>query len=213
MHSRVVIVDGLGRIEGRYHYTKRNAPIALVLGGKNDEHDFSGLLSDIYFAFSSLGFNTLHFEFRKPEKESVEISNLKDAITCWSWMQSNNPYPQNAWISGASLGGWVAMQLLMRRPEIQYFVTMSMPAEKQDFSFLNPCPTNGLMLHGANSDVIPATAVQNLVNNMSMQAGKVVDYTVVSGADHKFAGKKTEVIRIISDYIKRMNTTIAHEAA
>ena len=47
------------------------------------------------------------------------------------------------------------MQLLMRRPEIQGFICASLPANMYDFSFLAPCPSSGLIVHGEQDTVTP----------------------------------------------------------
>ena len=40
------------------------------------------------------------------------------------------------------------MQLLMRRPEIEGFISITPPANLHDFTFLAPCPSSGLIIHG-----------------------------------------------------------------
>jgi hypothetical protein len=40
------------------------------------------------------------------------------------------------------------MQLLMRRPEIEEFVSIAAPANRFDFSFLARCPRSDLFIHG-----------------------------------------------------------------
>ena len=37
-----------------------------------------------------------------------------------------------------SFGSWIAMHLLMRRPDIEGFVSIAAPANRFDFSFLAP---------------------------------------------------------------------------
>ena len=48
------------------------------------------------------------------------------------------------------------MQLLMRRPEIHGFLSIALPANMYDFSFLAPCPSSGLIVHGGNDSLVPA---------------------------------------------------------
>ena len=40
------------------------------------------------------------------------------------------------------------MQLLMRRPQIEEFVSIAAPANRFDFSFLEPCPRSDLFIRG-----------------------------------------------------------------
>ena len=52
------------------------------------------------------------------------------------------------------------MQLLMRRPEIEGFISIAPPANLYDFSFLAPCPSSGLIIHGDKDAVVPHKDVQ-----------------------------------------------------
>jgi alpha/beta superfamily hydrolase len=78
------------------------------------------------------------------------------------------------------------MQLLMRRPEIDAFISVSPPANQYDFSFLAPCPSSGLILQGDQDNLVPAESVQKLVHKLSHQRDIKIDYRKISGADHFF---------------------------
>ena len=56
--------------------------------------------------------------------------------------------PASCWVAGFSFGAWIGMQLLMRRPEIESFISVAPPANMYDFTFLAPCPSSGLILQG-----------------------------------------------------------------
>src|SRR3546814_3654952 len=74
------------------------------------------------------------------------------------------------------------MQLLMRRPEINGFISVAPPANMHDFSFLAPCPSSGLIVQGDKDEVVPENAVKKLVDKLSSQRGIAIDYRVVRGA-------------------------------
>jgi uncharacterized protein len=59
-----------------------------------------------------------------------------------------HPDSRSCWVAGFSFGAWIGMQLLMRRPEIEGFISIAPPANLYDFSFLAPCPSSGLIIHG-----------------------------------------------------------------
>jgi pimeloyl-ACP methyl ester carboxylesterase len=59
-----------------------------------------------------------------------------------------NQNAKHCWVAGFSFGAWIGMQLLMRRPEITGFISVSPPANMYDFSFLAPCPSSGLIING-----------------------------------------------------------------
>jgi alpha/beta superfamily hydrolase len=106
-------------------------------------------------------------------------------------------------VAGFSFGAWIAMQLLMRRPEIQGFMCLSLPANMYDFSFLAPCPASGLIVHGEKDVVTPTDSVTRLVNKLSQQRGITIDFHEIEGADHHFSGKVEQVEAICEAYLDR----------
>jgi hypothetical protein len=95
------------------------------------------------------------------------------------------------------------MQLLMRRPEISGWISVAPPANHYDFGFLAPCPCGGLMLHGDADDMVPEPAVRKLVEKLNTQKGVDVDYRVLSGADHVFAGHAETVADALEEHVGR----------
>jgi len=182
-----------GRLEGRYQHAKRDdAPVALILhphpqhgGTMNNKVVYS-----LYHAFSRRGFSTLRFNFRGVGRSQGEFDNglgeLSDAAAALDWMQGHNPNATGCWIAGFSFGAWIAMQLMMRRPEINSFIAVAPPASIQDFSFLAPCPASGLMIHGDSDDIIPEDSVAKLADKLGKQKNITIDYNVVKGCDHFF---------------------------
>ena len=81
------------------------------------------------------------------------------------------------------------MQLLMRRPEIEGFISIAPPANLYDFSFLAPCPSSGLIIHGDKDAVAPQKDVNALVEKLKTQKGIVIDQRVIPGANHFFDNK------------------------
>ena len=79
------------------------------------------------------------------------------------------------------------MQLLMRRPEIEAFISVSPPASQYDFTFLAPCPSSGLVLQGDQDTLVPIESVQKLVHKLAHQRDIKIDFRKIAGADHFFA--------------------------
>lgn len=197
-----------GRLEGRYHASsEKNAPIALVLhphplyGGTMNNK----VVYNMYQAFMRNGFSVMRFNFRGVERSQGQfdqgIGELSDAATALDWLQTQNPDASTCWVSGFSFGAWIAMQLLMRRPEIEGFVAASPPANMYDFSFLAPCPASGLVVMGDKDDVVQEDAVSKLVTKLSGQKNVAVDYQVVPGADHYYRNHMDEFNGILDEYI------------
>lgn len=199
-----------GRIEGRYHHAKDpNAPVALLL---HPHPEYGGTMNNrvvyaMYQAFVKRGFSTLRFNFRGVGRSQGKFDNgqgeLSDAATALDWMQGHNPNASTCWIAGFSFGAWVAMQLMMRRPEISGFISASPPASIYDFSFLAPCPASGLLIHGKGDEVVPVGSVDKLVEKLSAQKNIEIDYRTVDKCDHYFSEHLEKLIGHVEDYLDK----------
>lgn len=209
-----IIINGSeGRLEGRYHHSElKGAPVALVL---HPHPLYGGTMNNkivyrLYHMFAQNGFSVLRFNFRGVGKSLGKydegVGELTDAATALDWLQTQNPDAPTCWISGFSFGAWIAMQLLMRRPEIEGFVSVSPPANLYDFSFLSPCPAAGLITQGDKDDVVSEEKVGQLAAKLSAQHGTSVEYKVVPGADHYYRGVEEELGTVVGDYITQRMT-------
>jgi len=197
-----------GRLEGRYQSAgSADAPIALML---HPHPQHGGTMNNkvvytLYHAFARRGFSVLRFNFRGVGRSQGTFDRgegeLSDAASALDWLQSYHPNARECWIAGFSFGAWIGMQLLMRRPEIASFVSVSPPAGMFDFSFLAPCPSSGLVVHGGADQLIAEPAVRKLVDKLQHQRDIVIDYRVVPGANHFFTDQMTQLSDEVEDYI------------
>ena len=97
----------------------------------------------------------------------------------------------------------IAMQLLMRRPEINRFIAISPQPNVYDFSFLSPCPTSGLMIYGKKDELVPVEYINELNKRLSEQKGIKVEFQSVNEANHFFSKSETELIKNLDKYIKK----------
>lgn len=189
-----VIFNGpAGRIEGRFQPAKkRNAPIALVL---HPHPQFGGTMNNqvvyqLFYMFAKRGFAVLRFNFRGVGRSQGAFDHgsgeLSDAAAALDWVQTVHPDARSCWIAGFSFGAWIGMQLLMRRPEVEGFISIAPQPNLYDFSFLAPCPSSGLIVHGDIDKVTPAKDVQTLVDKLKTQRGIVIEQKVIPGANHFF---------------------------
>jgi hypothetical protein len=128
---------------------------------------------------------------------------LADAATALDWLQTYNADAQTCWIAGVSFGSWIAMQLLMRRPEVEGFVCVAPPANLYDFTFLAPCPSSGLMVNGAKDRVVPTESVKTLVERLKTQKGIVVEQSTVPEANHFFEGRMDGLMEVVDGYLDK----------
>ena len=200
-----------GRLEGRYHHSKHpNAPVALLL---HPHPQYGGTMNNkvvysLYKNFVRRGFSSLRFNFRGVGRSQGRFDNcqgeLSDAASALDWMQTQNPNTTSCWIGGFSFGAWVAMQLMMRRPEIRGFISIAPPASQHDFSFLAPCPASGMILHGDKDEVIPQASVDKLAQKLQKQKNIKIDYRTVEGSDHFFLNHLDALNAHVDDYLDKM---------
>src|ERR1700727_2154251 len=187
----VVLTGAAGRIEGRYSPGKREgAPIALIMhphprAGGNMNHP---VVAQLFLLFMKRGFSVLRFNLRGVGRSQGEfdagIGELADAATALDWLQTTHTAACQTWVGGYSFAAYIGIQLLMRRPETDGFISVSPPTNAYDFSFLAPCPASGLILHGGQDTVVPPIEVERVVSKLRTQKGIVIDYDVVEGASH-----------------------------
>ncbi|MEZ5931368.1 MAG: alpha/beta hydrolase [Alphaproteobacteria bacterium] len=215
-----VIFNGAdGRLEGRYHHaTERDAPLAVVLhphplhGGTMNNR----IVYDMYHMFVKRGFSVLRFNFRGVGRSQESFDHgqgeLRDAAAALDWMQLYNPNAKGVWVAGISFGAWIGMQLLMRRPEIQGFISAALPANLYDFTFLAPCPSSGLIVNGDRDTLVTVDSVEKLVEKLKQQRGLEIGLEVMPGADHFFTGCLDRLNEIVEDYLDKRLAAIEEEA-
>ncbi|MEX0629019.1 MAG: prolyl oligopeptidase family serine peptidase, partial [Cucumibacter sp.] len=137
------------------------------------------------------------------------VGELSDAAGALDWLQSLNRESRGCWIAGFSFGAWIGMQLLMRRPEVEGFISVAPPENLYDFSFLAPCPSSGLIIHGDKDRVAPPAAVQKLVDKLKTQRGITIVQQIVHGANHFFEDKIDDLIARCSKYLDKRRAEIA----
>ena len=204
-----VIINGPeGRIEARYHHSKKpNAPIAVLL---HPHPQHGGTMNNkvvytLYHGFVKRGFAALRFNFRGVGRSQGVWDRgegeLSDAAAALDWLQDMNQNAGACWIAGFSFGAYIGMQLLMRRPEIDGFIAVAPPANLFDFGFLAPCPSSGLIIHGTEDTLVPPEAPKKLAQKLSQQRDIKVDFKLVDGADHYFHNKMDELGQAVDGYL------------
>ena len=206
----VIFTGPAGRIEGRYHPARqKNAPIAIIL---HPHSQFGGTMNhqivyQLYYAFAHRNFAVLRFNFRGVGRSQGSFDHgageLSDAAAALDWAQSVNPDARNCWIAGVSFGAWIGMQLLMRRPEVEGFISIAAPANRFDFTFLAPCPSSGLFVHGSEDRVAPVKDVMGVIEKVKTQRGIQIEHQVVDGANHFFDGKVEDLMVTVDTYLDK----------
>ena len=206
-----------GRLEGRYHPgPTADAPIALIL---HPDPRYGGTMNNrvtyaLHYAFKDLGFTVLRFNFRGVGRSQGEfdqgVGELSDAASALDYVQGLHQNARTCWVAGFSFGAWIGMQLLMRRPEISGFVSVSPPANHYDFSFLAPCPASGLIVNGAADRIVPPEEVEKFASRLQSQRGITITHHTIPEADHFFSRGMDEMIAVVKDYVARRMSEGTH---
>ncbi|MBH9537400.1 alpha/beta hydrolase [Novosphingopyxis sp. YJ-S2-01] len=204
----VIIPGPEGRLEGRLSPAPRpRAPVAMILhshpkaGGTMNER----ITQNLFKTFKQRGFLTLRFNFRGVGRSQGEFDNgigeLSDAAAALDWVQSFHEEAQTTWIAGHSFGAWIGMQLLMRRPEIRGFISISPPANMYDFSFLAPCPSSGIIIQGKEDDIVTPSGVQKLVDKLRTQKHITIHHDEIPRANFLYDGEQEALMASVDNYL------------
>ena len=206
----IFIPGPAGRLEAKYYKNpKFGSPVAIVL---HPHPQYGGTMNNrivqhMYNIFLENGFSVIKVNFRGVGKSDGVFDNgqgeLSDAAAALDWIERQNLDYSQCWVSGFSFGSLIAMQLLMRRPEINRFIAISPQPNVYDFSFLSPCPTSGLVIYGKKDELVPVEHINELDKRLSAQKGIKVDFQSVSEANHFFSKTEESLAKSLNKYIKK----------
>ena len=211
--AEVIINGPAGRIEGRYHQSDNpNAPVVLIL----HPHPLHGgtmnnkIIYNLYKVFVDNGFSVLRINFRGVGKSEGRFDNgvgeLLDSTVILNWLHDQNMQASDFWVAGFSFGSWIALQLVMRRPELENYILVAPPVSKYDFNFIVPCDSCGLVVQGDQDNISKELDTSRLVEKLSIRKNAEIEYQVINNADHFFVNKMDELIEVFDSHIKsRLN--------
>ena len=135
---------------------------------------YNAVVTALVRALEEAGIASLRFNFRGVGNSSGEFTGGKsegaDIISIIEFLFTHTLVDgSRIGIFGYSFGAWMAMQLLMRRPEIDRFIIVAPPADSKDFNFLAPCPSSGLFIHGDRDEVASHDTTKILSEKLQKQ--------------------------------------------
>ena len=210
IENKEIFIPGTsGRIQAKYFkHKQQGAPLALVL---HPHPQYGGTMNnkivyETYNCFYKNKFSVIRINFRGVEKSDGIFDNgqgeLSDAAAALDWIEKENLGYSQCWVSGFSFGALICMQLIMRRPEVNKFVTISPQPNLYDFTFLSPCPISGLVIYGKNDELVQQDSILNLKKRLSIQKNIDVKFESAANANHFFKNKEKELSSSIDKYIK-----------
>ena len=169
------------------------------------------IVYETYNCLYKNGFSVIRINFRGVEKSDGEFDNgqgeLSDAAAALDWIERENPDFSQCWVSGFSFGSLICMQLIMRRPEVNRFISISPQPNVYDFSFLAPCPASGLMVYGKNDELVSEESILMLKKRLDMQKNIDVKFDSIEGANHFYKNKEKDLVNSLQNYLKE-NTPV-----
>ena len=213
--NEIFIPGPSGRIQAKYFKSKQQgASVALVLqphpqyGGTMNNR----IVYETYNCFYKNKFSVIRMNFRGVEMSEGEFDNgqgeLSDAAAALDWIEKENPEYNQCWVSGFSFGALICMQLIMRRPEVNKFISISPQPNLYDFTFLSPCPISGLVIYGKNDELVQSDSILNMKKRLSMQKNINVKFDTIANANHFYKGKEKELGLLLENYIKGKITIV-----
>ena len=212
-NKEIFIPGPSGRIQAKYFKNKQQgASIALILqphpqyGGTMNNR----IVYETYNCFYKNKFSVIRINFRGVGKSDGTFDNgqgeLSDAASALDWIEKENPGYNQCWVSGFSFGALICMQLIMRRPEVNKFISISPQPNVYDFTFLAPCPISGLITYGNNDELVQVDSLLNLKKKLSMQKNIDVKFDSIVNANHFYKNKVKELSSSVGRYLKEKVT-------
>tara|TARA_B100000965_G_scaffold314229_1_gene274280 strand:- start:1157 stop:1813 length:657 start_codon:yes stop_codon:yes gene_type:complete len=213
MENKVIeifIPGPAGRLEAKYYKSKKKtSPIALIL---HPHPQYGGTMNnkvvvETFNTFMDNEFSVCRVNFRGVGKSDGEFNNgqgeLADAAAALDWIERENFDNSQCWIAGFSFGSLIAMQLLMRRPEINRFIIISPQPNVYDFSFLSPCPTSGMIVSGKKDELVSLQSLNELKNRLANQKGINIKFDQINEANHFFSKSEISLKNSLNKYIAK----------
>jgi alpha/beta superfamily hydrolase len=210
--TEVIFKTTLGKIKGLYsHNPSQNAPGAIVVNSdtinfETRERMYNVATSKLFEAFVENDFSILKFSFRRDKSDKKELDeetiNLLDLTAALDWLHSKNIECKNFWVCGVDLGAITALQLVMRRPEIENYILLSPNIKKSDLNFIVPCSASGLIVRASEDLRFLDEDCLNLQEKLVTKTESKIKSLTISGAERNFETNPEQLKNEISVYIK-----------
>lgn len=208
-----VIVRRLIRInplvlELQYHETgSQNYAILISPSPAKNGSMKTGVISTMFKAFIDNDWNVLRFNFRncgdsKGPTTNDESVYLADTNLVLDWyIEQIGVDKKHFLIGGYAFGAKLALETLMRRPELNGFIAVSPPVHESDFSFLTPCTHSGLLVHARYDEYANMQQMNGLYEKIQGQQ-KSTQLAVLDDV-HSFRNKKELLYSTVKDFVAK----------
>ncbi|MDH5796450.1 MAG: dienelactone hydrolase family protein [Anaplasmataceae bacterium] len=186
------------RLMGHYSPVHNSEKIAIIFPPhpKSFATSNNKVVKTIARSFFDAGFSTLRPNFRTQDSSGYfnktssisEEELIKDAVAAIDWMQDLHTSVKEFWIGGFSFGGWLTFNLLMRRPEITGFISVSPLINNYDCSFIISSPSDGLIICGEKDKLISQKDLKKIAIRLNSKNSNI-EYLLVKNGKYNLSSE------------------------
>ncbi|MGP1921827.1 MAG: hypothetical protein ACTS4Z_01015 [Candidatus Hodgkinia cicadicola] len=168
----------------------------------------SDRMAEVCFtSLTKLGFAVLKVNLTpKVSNGRIMFSKLQlfNVQLAFEWLKQRRTKGGTIHVVGVSLACCVALDVIMRRPEIGRYVLVSPPVEHENFGGLTKLKTAGKVIIGATDKLLSKITIERFANKVLRQKCPAnVRITVVKGAGHFLSGGSERLAAAVSETFLR----------
>ncbi len=193
-----------------YHSVDPDSQIALILVGDKSEYmQHKETIDCLANEFVKKSFSVFRIcfvrvnskETRDDELVGSEEQELFDATSALNWLHDKNPEAKGCWICGYGYGSLSALQLVMRRPEVDNYMIISPALKGSDLSFIVPCVANGVLIKSTSDSTLSDGDLYNLQEKLITKCDCKVEAEILETKEDDFIDDLESFTTTIKSYI------------
>lgn len=205
--SDVIFKGSSGKIDAFYHHNlDPNSQIVIILhGNKDDEINNKQLLDILFNNFVQNNFSVLKINFKiktKKEEENAQEIDLFDSTIALNWLYEKNQETKGCWIVGYNKASLTALQLVMRRPEIENYLLISPFFKKSELNFIVPCISYGYIIKSDRDLNISDNDLIDIQEKLITKTESKIETETLVSSQRNFSDIYEEFNENINTYIK-----------
>lgn len=210
--TEIILKTSLGKLNCKYaHSINVNAPVAIIVGSNTIDFEakkkmYEDATNALFNTFVESGFSTLEFNFRQVISDKKDLDedtiNLLDLTAVLDWLHTKNVESKGFWVCGIEIGAYSALNLVMRRPEIENYILLSPIIKRNDLSFVVPCTASGLLVRAGEDLRFLEEDCISLQEKLITKTESKIKYITIYKAERNFDTEIGQLKNEISSYIK-----------
>ncbi len=135
--------------------------------------------------------------YEREKREAIDMSSVIN------WIQENHSNAKELWIFGLSQSAITALQVAIRRHEVNHFICVSLPTSDLKFAF--HCPSKGLFLQSSKDEIIPIKEIKSTIKKMQKQQPKKIHFAEIPHGNHFFVNNSQFLLNEIKSYMEKVS--------